>query len=84
MKKMVSVFAIMVAMIVSVTMFASSNNVACGIHECDALENHVAVQGKRCNGTVGCDCPGFSPTTNGDVAEENYCKHCHHRKSVHK
>ena len=28
-------------------------------------EKPVASEGKRCNGSVGCDCPGFSPITNG-------------------
>ena len=77
-------FVAVIALVASTTMFASSNSAASCIHDHDALDVHVTVQGKRCNGTVGCDCPGFSPTTNGDVAAEKYCKHCHHRKSVHK
>ena len=41
-------------------------------------------QGKHCNGTVGCDCPGFSPKTNGDEWEKAYCRHCGHHRSSHK
>ena len=45
---------------------------------------HVAVQGAHCNGTVGCSCSGFSPITNGEVWQQAYCKHCGHKRSVHK
>lgn len=41
-------------------------------------------QGKHCNGTVGCDCSGFSPKTNGDEWEKAYCKKCGHKKLYHK
>ncbi len=44
----------------------------------------VSCQGKHCTYTVGCDCPGFAPITNGDVWEESYCKHCKHHKKYHK
>ena len=41
-------------------------------------------EGKHCNGTVGCDCPGFSPITNGEVWQQSYCKYCGHHKRYHK
>lgn len=41
-------------------------------------------EGKKCNGTVGCDCTGFKPKTDGDVWEEAYCKKCGHHKRYHK
>lgn len=45
---------------------------------------HVHATGRRCNGTVGCGCPGFAPITNGKVWEQAYCKHCGHNRSYHK
>ena len=47
-------------------------------------EKPVASEGKRCNGSVGCDCPGFSPITNGKEYQKAYCRHCGHARSVHK
>lgn len=41
-------------------------------------------KGKKCNGSVGCDCPGFSPITNGKEWQKSYCKHCGHKKSNHR
>lgn len=41
-------------------------------------------KGRHCTGTVGCDCPGFAPITNQEVWKQSYCKHCGHKKSVHK
>ncbi len=46
--------------------------------------NHAASQGAHCNGTVGCDCSGFAPITNGKEWQKSYCKHCGHKKSCHK
>ena len=48
------------------------------------VRTHVHAQGARCNGTVGCSCPGFSAITNGDVWQKAYCRHCGHKRSVHK
>lgn len=62
--------------------FASSNQevstVAVHTH------SHAASQGKHCNGTVGCDCSGFSPITNGKEWQKSYCKNYEHMKSCHK
>lgn len=46
------------------------------------VNTHAA--GKHCNYSVGCSCPGFSPITNGTVAQQSYCKHCGHHKSYHR
>lgn len=46
--------------------------------------SNVPFKGKHCNGTVGCDCPGFSPKTNGDEWEKAYCRHCGHHRNSHK
>lgn len=48
------------------------------------VHTHVSCQGKHCTYTVGCNCAGFSPKTNGDVWEQSYCKRCGHHKSYHK
>ena len=42
------------------------------------VHTHVSCQGKHCSYTVGCDCSGFSPKTNGKEWEKSYCKHCGH------
>ena len=47
-------------------------------------DSHVHAQGKHCNGTVGCDCPGFKPKTDGYEWQKAYCRYCGHKKSVHK
>lgn len=42
----------------------------------------ISCQGKHCNGTVGCDRPGFSPVQHKEVWKQAYCRHCgHHRRS---
>ena len=48
------------------------------------IHTHTATQGKHCSGTVGCDCSGFSPITNGKEWQKSYCKHCGHKKSCHR
>ncbi|MGM9748893.1 MAG: hypothetical protein ACI3ZN_08825 [Candidatus Cryptobacteroides sp.] len=52
--------------------------------ELDPVSVHTSCEGKHCSGTVGCDCPGFKPITDGDVWEQSYCKHCGHHKRCHK
>lgn len=54
---------------------------------CNTTESapvYPSFQGKHCTGTVGCDCPGFEPITDGKEWEKAYCKHCGHKKSCHK
>lgn len=84
MKKMIFVFAVMIAMVASVKVLANSYNENCCVHNHDAFTTQVTVQGKHCTGTVGCSCTGFSPITNGEVWQQSYCKHCGHKKSCHK
>ena len=48
------------------------------------VHTHVSCQGKHCTYTVGCNCSGFSPKTNGNEWEISYCKRCGHHKKYHK
>lgn len=81
MKKIVSVFAAMIAMVASVTVVAKvRKDSGCAYHH--AIP--VAVQGKHCTGTVGCGCTGFAPITNGEVWQQAYCKYCGHNRSCHR
>lgn len=84
MKKMFFVSAIMIAMVGSVTVLANTHKDGGCVHSHAIFATHVAVQGRHCTGTVGCDCTGFSPITNGEVWQQAYCKHCGHKKSCHK
>ena len=74
-------FVIVMTMVASVSVFASAHKEQCNDHK---VTTNVAIQGARCNGTVGCGCPGFSPITNGDVWQQAYCRHCGHHRRVHK
>ena len=47
-------------------------------------DSHADCHGKHCTYTVGCDCSGFSPITDGDEWQKEYCKRCGHKKSYHK
>ena len=47
-------------------------------------KSNPSFTGKHCNGTVGCDCPGFEPKTDGKVWENSVCKHCGHLRTYHK
>lgn len=46
--------------------------------------SNPSFKGRHCTYTVGCDCPGFEPITDGDVWEQSICKHCKHPKKYHK
>ena len=74
----VSIFIVSVFAIIVLCSFSSRKNVN------EEICNDVTCHGKHCTYTVGCDCPGFAPITNGDVWEESYCKHCKHHKKYHK
>jgi len=83
MKKMLSAFVIMTAMIAAVSVYASTTlqeHIGCN-HSPFATQ--MTSQGRHCRGTVGCDCPGFSPIMNGDVWQQAYCRHCGHKRSFH-
>lgn len=51
--------------------------------ETESKSYSPSFKGKCCHGTVGCDCKGFVPTTDGDVWELEICKKCKHKKSAH-
>lgn len=71
--------------IITVGLFCSFCVITKGHEENQTAANApTACQGKHCSYTVGCDCPGFSPKTNGDVWEKAYCKHCGHHKKYHR
>lgn len=44
----------------------------------------ISFRGKHCSGSVGCDCSGFSPITDGKEWQKSYCKKCGHARSCHK
>lgn len=81
-KHFFAVAAVAVVSVIGLCSFTSQNNSNNEIAE--EAHTHVYAQGARCNGTVGCGCSGFSPITNGDVWQQAYCKHCGHKRSVHK
>lgn len=81
MKKIIcAISALMVSTVVVIGLCSFTSKTEAQSEEC----TDVLCQGKHCNGTVGCDCPGFSPKTNGDEWEKTYCKHCGHHRSSHK
>ena len=81
MKKKVFGFFAAVALIATVSVVANAQKEADYeiLHE--MCNTHA--EGKHCNYSVGCSCPGFSPITDGTVAQESYCKHCGHHKKYH-
>ncbi len=83
MKKVIFYYATMIAMIVSVSAFATARHNELAVHDQDCT-THVHMEGKRCSGTVGCSCSGFKPIMNGKVWQQAYCANCGHKRSVHK
>lgn len=83
MKKMLFVFAGILA-ILSVFVFANSHSEECCEHNHNALVTNVSSKAKHCNGTVGCDCSGFAPITNGKEWQKAYCKRCGHHRNCHR
>lgn len=81
-KKFFTGAVVAIVAVVGLCSFTSSKGSTC--NSSVDLHTHIAVQGAHCNGTVGCSCSGFSPITNGDVWQQAYCKHCGHKRSVHK
>ena len=74
----ISVFVVSMVVVIGLCSFVSKTEVKCEV--C----TEAPCQGKHCNGTVGCDCPGFSPKTDGDEWEKAYCRHCGHHRRSHK
>ena len=80
MKKILTVLGVVVVsaiVVIGLSSFAGKD------HNEKAITTHVHThaEGKYCTGTVGCDCRGFVPITDGKEYQKNYCKRCgHHRK----
>ncbi|MCD8296587.1 MAG: hypothetical protein LUC88_03345 [Prevotella sp.] len=83
MKKTILCSVAMIALIAYTTFAKSFNNDYNTLNQHN-ITTHVCMQGQHCSGTVGCNCPGFSPITNGDVWQQSYCRHCGHKKSYHR
>lgn len=81
-KKFFAVVAIAMVSVVGLCSF-THNSVTVDLNPVN-VSTEVAVQGKHCSGTVGCDCPGFAPITNQEVWKQGYCKHCGHKKGCHR
>lgn len=62
----------------------SSEKVEDKIPEIATSVQSVVSEGPRCNGTVGCNCPGFAPITNGNEWEKTICRYCGHSRSSHR
>ena len=75
--------ATVLTMVASASVFANVHVSECDGHMHEAATIHITSQGTHCRGTVGCNCPGFSPITSGDVCQQAYCKHCGHKRSFH-
>lgn len=78
MKNFVFVISVMLVALVSSSFTASHTH-----HDCSPVSTEFAAMGKHCNGYFGCDCPGFSPKTDGYEYQKAYCKHCGHKKTYH-
>lgn len=78
----VAVGVVSVGTILGLSSFTSEGKNAAELDS--AVHTHVSCQGKHCTYTVGCDCSGFSPKTNGKEWEKSYCKRCGHHKKYHK
>ncbi|MBQ7310497.1 MAG: hypothetical protein IJW88_03115 [Alistipes sp.] len=74
----ISAAVVSMATIISLCSFTSSDE--CSTKVC----TEVSCEGKNCNGTVGCNCPGFAPIQNQEVWKQSYCKHCGHHRNSHR
>ncbi len=85
MKKPIIAIASIVILVASVITLCSftSKSESVSVNPAE-VHTHMTMEGKHCNGTVGCSCSGFSPITNGEVWQQSYCKHCGHHKRCHK
>ncbi|MCM1372983.1 MAG: hypothetical protein NC113_07835 [Bacteroides sp.] len=80
---------LVLVVVMSITAFALSSLVNASPLELSLEDDsEVAItvhsQGKYCSGTVGCNCSGFSPITNGEEWKKLYCRKCGHYKGYHK
>lgn len=85
MKKLILSFAIIAGVSAAVIGLCSFTSEKQEVTETTVHSHiHVASQGAHCSGSVGCDCSGFSPITNGKEWQKEYCRHCGHKRSCHK
>ena len=84
MKKMIFGLTVVMTMVAAVATFATAVNDIKEGQRFLSEASHLTTQGTHCSGTVGCGCSGFAPITNGDVWQQAYCKHCGHKRSVHR
>ena len=83
-KKVLVIVAIVVIAVATVGLYIFTTQTG-SVEEIEkSVPTQVSSQGKHCTYTVGCDCSGFSPKTNGKEWEKSYCKHCGHHKKYHK
>lgn len=81
MKKIIcTVSAVLVSAVVALALCSFSSGMETTSDGCA----DASCQGKHCTYTVGCDCSGFSPKTDGKEWEKSYCKRCGHHKKYHK
>lgn len=71
-------FVVSAAAVITLCSFTSHNEISA------ETQTHVSMNGDHCTGTVGCDCSGFSPITNGQEWQKSYCKRCGHHRSCHR
>ena len=83
-KIMLAVFSIFAAAITIVGLSSFTSHSEKTTEFETPVHTNVSCQCKHCTYTVGCDCSGFSPKTNGKEWEKSYCKRCGHHKKYHK
>ena len=84
MKKNIIRMAAVLTMAMAMSAFTVASSDKEATPERQQLASTMTMQGMHCNGTVGCDCSGFSAKTDGKEWEKGYCKKCGHKKSCHK
>ena len=62
--KFFATIAVAVTAVLALSSFVSRDVSALNNGMATDIHSHAHVQGKHCNGTVGCDCSGFSAITN--------------------
>ena len=83
MKKILLSCSVIVVLVAAVSILASAKSVKSDELDNYTISTHASMEGTHCSGTVGCNCPGFAPITNGDVWQQSYCRHCGHHKRCH-
>lgn len=81
-KKLFLAVVVLAAVVVGVSVVKLQSN-----HDhllSEVAHTHLSSTGTRCNGTVGCNCPGFSPIQHQEVWKQAYCRYCGHHRNSHK